>query len=102
MTHNARVLALLSDGQPHSHGELYDLNVVAHSRVAALRKQGHTIDCWRDHGVYWYRLSLLDDRGGHHADAGRESGNDRACVSAAALIVEEDTGQWALSLEAAA
>jgi hypothetical protein len=57
MTHNQRVLELLSDGEPHSHLELYDLRVIAHSRVAALRKQGHTIECWRADGLHWYRLT---------------------------------------------
>lgn len=57
MTHNERVLDLLSDGEPHSHHELYDLRVIAHSRVAALRKQGHTIECWRADGLHWYRLN---------------------------------------------
>lgn len=56
MTHNQRVLELLSDGEPHSHLELYDLRVIAHSRVAALRKQGHMIECWRADGLHWYRL----------------------------------------------
>lgn len=56
MTHNQRVLDLLSDGEPHSHHELYDLRVVAHSRVSALRAQGHRIKCWRQDGLHWYRL----------------------------------------------
>jgi hypothetical protein len=56
MTHNEKVLALLSDGEPHSHHELYDLRVIAHSRVAALRAQGHTIECWKADGLHWYRL----------------------------------------------
>lgn len=52
MTHTKRVLALLSDGKPHTHLELYALGVIAHSRVADLRKQGHDIACWtaNDHG----------------------------------------------------
>jgi hypothetical protein len=56
VTHNAKVLALLSDGRPHSHLEIYDLRVVAHSRVSALRKLGHTIECSREGSLYWYRL----------------------------------------------
>jgi hypothetical protein len=62
VTHCQRVLDLLSDGKPHSHLEVYDLRVVAHSRVAALRAAGHLIDCWKADGVYWYRL--LDGGGG--------------------------------------
>ncbi len=64
MTHNQRVLELLSDGEPHSHHELYDLRVVAHSRVAALRAQGHRIACWRQDGLHWYRL-LDEPHGGN-------------------------------------
>lgn len=79
MTHNAKVLALLSDGQPHSHHELYDLRVVAHSRVAALRAQGHTIEHWRADGLHWYRL--LDER--HGIDP----------PSPPVALVEQDGGQ---------
>ena len=56
MTHNERVLRLLSDGQPHSHRELYGLYVIAHSRVSDLRKRGHDIEAWRDGDDYMYRL----------------------------------------------
>ncbi len=48
MTHCDRVLDLLSDGQPHTHHELYALGVIAHSRVADLRRKGHAIDHWRE------------------------------------------------------
>jgi hypothetical protein len=60
VTHTARVLALLSDGKPHTHHELYALGVIAHSRVADLRKQGHVIACWtakdNDERVSVYQL----------------------------------------------
>lgn len=56
MTHCEKVLALLSDGEAHSHRELYSLHVIAHSRVAELRKQGHVIECWRDGDLSMYRL----------------------------------------------
>lgn len=56
MTHNQRVLQLLSDGKPHTHHELYALHVVAHSRVSDLRKQGYRIEQWRDRDTYLYRL----------------------------------------------
>jgi hypothetical protein len=56
MTHNAKVLALLSDGQPHDHHSLYALNVIAHSRISELRKRGHTIEMWREDDLYFYRL----------------------------------------------
>lgn len=87
VTHNQRVLELLSDGEPHSHHELYDLRVIAHSRVASLRKQGHTIECWRADGLHWYRL--LDQ--GHEANGAGDSPS-----SAVPLIEETDTGQMAL------
>lgn len=57
MTHNERVLALLSDRQPHSHHEIYGLFVIGHSRIADLRKRGHVIESWRDGDDYMYRLS---------------------------------------------
>ena len=56
MTHNERVLQLLADGRPHSHHELYALNVIAHSRVSDLRKRGHVIEMWREDDLYLYRL----------------------------------------------
>lgn len=51
-----RVLRLLSDRQPHTHHELYDLNVIAHSRVSDLRKRGHVIEQWREGDDYLYQL----------------------------------------------
>lgn len=62
MTGCERVLALLSDGEPHSHHSLYGLRVIAHSRVADLRKRGHVIDCWVEEGTHYYQLRLLDQR----------------------------------------
>jgi hypothetical protein len=56
VTHCDRVLALLSDGEPHDHHSLYALNVIAHSRVSELRKRGHTIEMWREDDLYFYRL----------------------------------------------
>jgi hypothetical protein len=50
VTHNAKVLALLSDGKPHTHHELYALGVIAHSRVSSLRAKGYEIACWRERG----------------------------------------------------
>lgn len=55
-THKQRVLELLSDGKPHTHHELYRLGVIAHSRVADLRRDGHHIDCWRDGDDSLYQL----------------------------------------------
>jgi hypothetical protein len=60
MTHNARVLMLLSDGKPHTHHELYQLRVIAHSRVSDLRKMGHVIASWREGDDYLYQL--VEDR----------------------------------------
>ena len=87
MTHNQRVLALLSDGEPHSHHELYDLRVVAHSRVAALRSQGHTIECWREDGLHWYRL--LDQ-------GGEDNGAAVTPLPAASPLIEQPDGQLTL------
>lgn len=56
MTHNERVLRLLSDGKPHSHHEIYALYVVGHSRISDLRKQGYLIQQWRDGDDYLYQL----------------------------------------------
>lgn len=55
-THCDRVLGLLSDGRPHSHHELYDLHVIAHSRISDLRRKGHAIEMWRDGDLYLYQL----------------------------------------------
>jgi len=55
-THTERVFRLLSDGRPHTHRELYDLHVIAHSRVADLRRRGHEIETWREGTDYLYRL----------------------------------------------
>lgn len=56
MTHNEKVLELLSDGQPHTHHEIYGLYVVGHSRIADLRKRGHVIEAWREGDDYLYQL----------------------------------------------
>ena len=56
MTHKQLVLQLLKDGKPHSHHELYGLGCVAHSRISDLRRDGHTIEQWRDGDLYLYRL----------------------------------------------
>ena len=56
MTHNEKVLALLSDGKPHTHHEIYGLYVIGHSRIADLRKRGHVIESWRDGDDYLYQL----------------------------------------------
>lgn len=46
MTHCDRLLAVLADGKPHDHHELYALNMIVHSRVADLRRKGFEIACW--------------------------------------------------------
>ena len=65
MTHAEKVLALLSDGKPHTHHEGYALGVILHSRVSDLRRAGHTIDHWREtvngETVSVYRLRGLDE-----------------------------------------
>lgn len=56
-THCDRVLAVLSDGQPHTHHELYARTfTIVHSRVSDLRRRGHEIDTWREGDDYLYRL----------------------------------------------
>lgn len=51
-----RLLALLSDGKPHSYRELYAIGCVAHSRIAVLRSRGHRIACERVGDDYVYLL----------------------------------------------
>lgn len=94
MTHDDRVLGLLSDGQPHSHSEVYDLHVVAHSRVASLRRKGHRIECWRDGDTYWYRLL------GERTDA--SPGMTAPAPTRAVPLAEQPDGQYALDFTAAA
>jgi hypothetical protein len=60
VTHAEKILELLSDGQPHSHHELYALGCVAHSRVSDLRAKGYAIDCWREGDLSMYRLVATD------------------------------------------
>jgi hypothetical protein len=56
-----KVLARLRQG-PASHMELYGLGVIAHSRIAELRKKGHVIECSRGNdGLYHYTLLLEGD-----------------------------------------
>lgn len=59
MTDTARLLEVLSDGEPHGHRELYRLGMIVHSRVSDLRKQGHVIAAWREGDTYWYQLTPL-------------------------------------------
>lgn len=56
MTHKQKVLRLLSDRQPHTHHELYQLGCVAHSRISDLRRDGHKINKWREGDLYLYQL----------------------------------------------
>lgn len=58
MTGCERVLARLRKG-PASHLELYQLGVIAHSRIADLRRKGYQIGCERDGDLYVY--SLLEE-----------------------------------------
>lgn len=64
MTDKARLLALLSDGKPHSHKEAYRLGLMAHSRAADLRADGHDIRVWREGGVYLYQLASVASTAG--------------------------------------
>lgn len=80
LTHNEKVLALLSDGQPHTHHEIYGLYVIGHSRISDLRKRGHVIESWREGDDYLYQLcagdgSLPSPSGGPHSEADAAAGN---------------------------
>lgn len=55
MTGCERIVQRLRQG-PASHLELYQLGVIAHSRVAELRRRGYEISCDRDGDLYVYRL----------------------------------------------
>ena len=65
MTHCEKLLAVLEDGKPHVHTELYGLNIMVHSRAADLRKRGHNIVQWTatENGerVYVYQLVTLPE-----------------------------------------
>jgi hypothetical protein len=104
MTHCQRVLELLSDGQPHTHHELYRLNVIAHSRVAELRKRGHKIACWtaKDNGetVSVYQLlpsfSERDTPSPSTPDArGSETSRSEKEVEQLSLDVPYRVPEWA-------
>lgn len=86
MTHDDRVLALLSDGEPHSHHELYQLRVVAHSRVASLRRKGFVIECWREDDLYLYRLV-----------GERDASPEAAAIPFVAPLAEQPDGQLVLA-----
>lgn len=104
MTHNERVLQLLSDGEPHSHHELYDLRVVAHSRVSSLRKQGHVIEHWVEAGLHWYRLlgGLSDGCGTGVPQSPEGHPASPAAVAEPVPVVEHPDGTFALDLGVAA
>lgn len=110
-THCERVLELLGDGNAHNHHELYALGVIAHSRIADLRRRGYVIEQWRDtdartsESLYWYQLvsepvpaeqratllrapapSLLEDQGPIFASPGE--GESATVASLPAAVVE--------------
>lgn len=90
MTHNERVLGLLSDHQPHSHLELYSLGVIAHSRVSDLRKRGYAIEQWREGDLYLYRLS--------EGDASSDVESSAQGLSVASVALAESVSPLALLL----
>lgn len=96
MTHCERVLELLSDGQPHSHHELYGLNVIAHSRIADLRKRGHVIEMWREDDLYFYKLCSQEPFGSPSSSDG-----ERATQHGADVETSPSTSCEQLSLVAA-
>lgn len=61
MTHGERVLAALRTG-PKSASYLYSLGLIAHSRVASLRAQGHIITCVKtgNRGAQSYIYTLVE------------------------------------------
>lgn len=54
----ARVLEVLSDGQPHTMREVHARAgfMRLNSRVSELRSRSFAIECWRDGGDYVYQL----------------------------------------------
>lgn len=58
MTDKEKVLRLLSDGKPHTHLQGYALNVMLHSRVSDLRRDGYRIRCWREGRLSVYQMDL--------------------------------------------
>jgi hypothetical protein len=100
VTHCDQLLQVLSDGRPHDHRQLYALGMIVHSRVADLRKRGHSITHWREDGTSFYKLA---GTGSVH-DHGDNGETQRSCDTAAPLsdgvpVPAEIVGQ--LSLEAA-
>jgi len=98
MTHKQKVLALLRDGKPHTHHELYALGCVAHSRVADLRRDGHNIVCWSQisHGgrVSIYQLlPSLDDATGGLVTSPQVGPHSQAVPSSLVASSSEDTEQ---------
>lgn len=99
MTHNERVLELLSDGRPHTHHELYGLHVVAHSRVSDLRKQGFDIRQWRDGDSYLYLLVKPD---GATSGSMSENSTVASLRASLALAVDEPAAAHSAPIAAAA
>lgn len=77
LTDTDRLLAVLADGRPHNHLELYGLNMIVHSRVADLRKRGHDVRSWRESHPngprYWYELVGAPLTDGESSREGRGS-----------------------------
>lgn len=96
MSHDELVLDLLSDGKPHGHMELYALGVMAHSRVASLRRKGHVIECNKTGGAYLYRLVSSPDL--CSVETGAQSPADSFPPGAVAAV----TDSTQLSLDVAA
>lgn len=99
-THKERVLALLSDKQPHSHHELYALHVIGHSRISDLRKDGYLIAQWRDGDDYLYQLvgGSSEAPGVSPEDGAAATSGGTAAPESATLGVSLDTtGQLTLA-----
>lgn len=79
MTGCEKVLARLKQG-PATHHELYQLGVIAHSRVADLRRKGYVIECEKDGEHYIYKLagafSLLSAPGSRSGETPLAAGMD--------------------------
>lgn len=93
-THKQRVLALLSDGRPHTHHELYGLYTIAHSRVADLRRDGYRIECWREGGEYLYQLLEATTGDQPVGDAAVVGGSPSPVVASSSGAADGAGGDW--------
>lgn len=84
MTDKEKVLALLSDGRPHTHHEIYALNVMGHSRITNLREDGYVIKRWNEGRTSVYQL-LSEPEQAASSSSKVPSGNSSGSLRSAAL-----------------